>query len=187
MRNEPHQQKKETLSKELQKLRLQRQKTIADVAGAVEVDIEVFARFENGEDTPSEEILLLLISYFELSDTSAAKLWRLAGFSRDEQKLDDLMDALQDAGAFALPQDAKIAYTDIAQAHKNDHGIVLNFMQSGGPMGKPLVVSRLGMSTEHAKNIVKLLLAALQENPSNANSVQRLLEPPQDSTDKEAA
>lgn len=177
MSSEPRRQKQETLSKELKKLRLQQQKTIADVAGAVEVDIELLARFENGEAAPSEEILLLLISYFELSDTSAAKLWRLAGFSRDEQKLDDLFDALQEAGAFALPQDAKIAYTDIAQAHKNDHGIVLNFMQSGGPMGKPLVVSRLGMSTEHAKNIVKLLLAALEDQPSNKPQ-QRLLEPP---------
>lgn len=179
MRNEPHRQKQESFSAELKKLRLQHQKTIADVAGAIELDVEVVARYENGDERPSEEILLLLISYFKVSDTTAAKLWKLAGYGEQGQRIDSLLDALQDAGAFALPKDAKITYTDIVQAQKNAQGLVLNFMQSGGPMGKPLVVSRLGMSAEQAKNVVTVLIAALKEQP-DTKAQQRLLEPPKD-------
>ncbi len=165
------------LGSELKKLRLQLQQSIAEVSGSVEVDIEELARIENGETRPAEEILLLLISHFGLTEDKASKLWNLAGYGREEMKAQDIIDEVQQAGAFVLPQDARIIYTDVTHASASNHGVTINFMQSAGPMGKPMIVSRMGMSREHAKSLATLLNKILEEETPQ----QRLLQAPKQS------
>ena len=169
------------LGSALKKLRLKYQQSIAEVSGSVEVDVEQLASYENGEDRPSEEILLLLISHFDLSETMASKLWQLAGYHRDEFSNELLPDEAKQASAFVLLQNAQIVYSDVTHAAANQHGIVLNFMQSGGPMGKPLVVSRLGLSREHAKHLVDLLNEII-EPPKPA--APKLLAPPKNNQNR---
>jgi transcriptional regulator with XRE-family HTH domain len=164
------------LGSELQKIRLKNRQSIAEVSGSVEIDIEELARYENGESRPPEEILLLLISHFNLSEEKAGSLWQLAGYSKDEPRAQDFIDELHQAGAFVLPQDARILFTDVTHASANQHGVTINFMQSAGPMGKPMIVSRMGMSREHAENLRQLLDKILhEEKPS-----PKLLAPPKD-------
>lgn len=174
MGDNPQQKQYRQLGSELKKLRLQNQQSIAEVSGSVEIDIEDLARFENGETRPGEEILLLLISHFDLTEEKATKLWGLAGYGTEDSRVQDLIDEIQQAGAFVLPQDARIMYTDVTHASASKHGVVINFMQSAGPMGKPMIVSRMGMSKEHAKSMIELLQKIVdQEEPS-----PRLLEAP---------
>lgn len=173
-----HSQQKhfQSLGSELQKIRLKHRQSIAEVSGSVEIDVEQLARYENGEARPPEEILLLLISHFDLTEEKAGGLWQLAGYSKDEPRTQDFIDELQQAGAFVLPQDARILYTDVTHASANQHGLTINFMQSAGPMGKPMIISRMGMSREHAENLRDLLdKILLDEKPK-----QRLLEAPRD-------
>jgi hypothetical protein len=44
----------------------------------------------------------------------------------------------------------------------NNFGVVLSFMQNIGPHNQPIVVSRLGMSKEHAKSVVDVLSRTLK-------------------------
>lgn len=165
----------ESLGNELRNIRLRLRQTIAEVSGSVEINVEDLARYENGEARPDEEILLLLISHFDISDDAAAKIWNLAGYGREGAKVHDFTDDSQQAGAFVLPQDARVVYTDVTHASANQNGAVINFMQSAGPMGKPMIVSRVGMSREHAQSLLELLQGILhQQKPE-----PRLLQEPE--------
>ena len=72
----------------------------------------------------------------------------------------DELGAIKQA-VMVMPVDMRIAYTDMAHVVVNDHGVVMNFMQTGGPNNQPMVVSRVGMSKEHAAHIVDLLQRTL--------------------------
>lgn len=69
-----------------------------------------------------------------------------------------------------------ILYTDNINMVTNKHGVVLNVMQNLGQQNDMRIVSRIGMSREHAKEFVdklgKLLLLTesnLQEGKKNTN------------------
>lgn len=174
-----------TLGYQLHSLREKKNQTLIEVSGAVEIDAESLLNIERGSVLPSEDILLLLISYFGLQNEAALKLWKLAGY-------DKLLDASQPDSDFLsqqsavllLPIDARIIYSDSVQIKKNDHGIVMNFMQSGGQNGgQPTPISRVGMSREHAQNVINLLQKVLsnldatkqlsQKNPKNKTTSKK--------------
>src|SRR3990167_6432152 len=96
--------------------------TLAEVSGAVEIDIDLMQRIESGMQIPSEEILLLLISHFDINDDEAASLWELAGYTDDDTQPNSVLS----------PDNLKILYTDMTHITSNRHGVVMNFMQSTG-------------------------------------------------------
>jgi transcriptional regulator with XRE-family HTH domain len=183
-----YQQKQhERLGKELRNIRVQLRESMAEVSGSVEIDIDDLAQFESGELRPSEEILLLLISHFDLDDGRAAKLWDLAGYSKDSTQPESEEDMhrrlareIDEAGVFVAPSDVKVIYTDMAHMVAGKHGVIINFMQSVGPMGKPMIVSRVGMSREHARNIMELLQKATDESDQSPRLLGAPESPPQD-------
>ncbi|GAC1391110.1 MAG: hypothetical protein NVSMB46_02440 [Candidatus Saccharimonadales bacterium] len=157
----------ELLGAKLRRLRVMRQESIADVSGAVEIDIDALTSIENGSQRPGEDILLLLISHFGVKEDAALKLWQLAGYS--QQNLPPttvpINDELQSLPTVVVvPLDARIAYTDIVHVMVNDFGVVMNFMQGSGTSTQPLVVARLGMSKEHAYSVLEVLQKTLQQN-----------------------
>lgn len=134
---------------------------MAEVSGAVEIDLDQLSGIETGTVRPNEEILLLLISHFDLKDEEADKLWKLAGY---EQQADTNTSANESQPAFVLsPEDLKIVYTDMIHISVNNYGVVMNFMQSGGTQNQPLAISRVGMSREHAESMLKLLQQSLSQ------------------------
>ena len=177
MSDQFRQQVFEELGKELRKLRLQKQLSIAEVSGAVEVDVETMAAWENGEARPSEEVLLLLIGFFDVPDEKATRIWSIAGYNSNGQP-QDLIDDMHQVGAFVTPQDARILYTDMTHTSASKHGMTINFMQSAGPLGKPMIVSRVGMSREHAENLLKLLQEVLSSEDQDTPRSTKLLPPP---------
>lgn len=150
----------------LKKMRVQRQETLAEVSGAVEIDAELLSAYESGTQRPSEEILMLLMSHFSLKEEEADKLWDMAGYSRD--RVADTAPASDDGSdrppVIVMPMDVRIVYTDMVHLTANDFGVVMNFMQTGGPSGKPLAISRIGMSREHAKSVLELLQKTLAQS-----------------------
>ena len=135
----------------LKRLRQRLQETLAEVSGAVEIDADYLDQIEQGHSRPSEDILELLINHFDIKDEDAKQLWQLAGYESDE------------AAVAVLPADVRIAYTDMLNVIVNDFGVTLQFMQTNGPDHKPLIVSRLGMSKDHARNIVNLMQRTLNQ------------------------
>lgn len=147
----------------LRRMREQKQQSLAEVSGAVEIDISALTDIEQGRRRPSEDILHLLISHFGVKEEEAIKMWELAGYTSKpgypEPGTDENVQPV-----FVMPMDVRIVYTDMVHVMVNNHGVVMNFMQSAGPGNKPLAVSRIGMSREHAESVLALLQKALQKD-----------------------
>lgn len=151
----------------LKKLRSKASKTPAEVSGAVEIDESRLKAFENGEQRPSEDILLLLIQHFQLKDEQADELWKLAGYNGDPQAehffINDEQGNPQQVTVSVTPHDARIVYTDMIQVMVNNYGVIINFLQGAGPSNQPLAVSRVGMSKEHARSVLEVLKKTLDQ------------------------
>jgi len=146
-------------------IRVAANETIENVADAVEISLEELSNIETGKKLPSEDILELFISHFALRDTEAVRLWELAGYSYEEE-LRMAFEGNDDKKPKELnvhvPQDMQILFTDMVHVSGNKYGLVVNFIQGVGPTGKPTVVSRVGMSKEHAESLVDVLQKSIK-------------------------
>ncbi len=147
------------LGRQLKILRDKAKETLAEASGAVEIDVRQLASYELGQARPSEDILLLLISHFGAKDDEALRLWELAGYHIDKIPVVrlEVNDGQQSAG------DSPILFTDIVDVVVNNYGVVMNFMQSGGPSNPPVPVAKVGMSREHAKSVLQILKVTLNQ------------------------
>lgn len=174
----------------LKELRLTQKKSYAEVSGAVEISEQKLQDYEAGKSRPSEDILMLLIQHFQLKDSQASELWRLAGYEKfqDEARFymnDDLGEVKESRTLFVDAEDAKIVYTDMVQIMVNNYGVIMNFMQGAGSQSQPLAVSRVGMSKEHARSILELLKTTLEQAESqSALHTPRQLSAPKNNEDQ---
>jgi hypothetical protein len=136
-------------------MRVNRRESLAEVSGAVEIDVDTLSVIERGTERPNEEILLLLISHFSIKDEEADVLWKLAGY--------DVEPETKPVAVIAA-EDLRIVYTDLLHVTVNDFGVVMNFMQNGG--GQPQAIARVGMSREHALSVLEVLQKTLSSQQS---------------------
>lgn len=164
----PYQQ----LGNELKRMRQKLQESVAEVSGAVEIEVEALTAIEKGLKRPSEDILLLLISHFAIKEDDATKLWDLAGYDFQqlsyEQAVSNQEDNTDKPAVVVMPHDARINYTDMVHVMVNNYGVVMNFMQGAGPNNQPLAVARVGMSREHAKSVLEVLQRTLAQSEQKA-------------------
>lgn len=168
-----------TLGARLKGMREHLRESLAEVAGSVEIEIDALSSIEKGSNRPSEDILLLLISHFAVKEDEATKLWELAGYDQTDTGITNIAndpEGIIKNSVMVMPVDARIMYTDMAHVMVNNHGVIMNFMQTAGPNNQPLVVSRLGMSREHAESLLELLQKTLAQQESE---VQKSLPEPQ--------
>lgn len=153
-----------TLGTHLKYLREQSHQTLSEVSGAVEIDEKTLARIESGAERPAEDILLLLISHFEMQDQEALQLWELAGYEggmHDKPRTnDDLLHAANKAVVMLLAVDTRTMYSDEMTAEGNQAGITLTFSQTGGQK-QSMPVARVGMSYEQAEKVAQTLQQVL--------------------------
>ncbi len=147
------------LGQELARIRTRMQESIAEVSGAVEISDERLTSYEKGEARPSEDILQLLITHFNLRDEESDELWELAGYDDKQPASTSTPEEgfNHQAAVMLLPLDARIVYSDTYQVMINQYGVVMNFMQNAGTNGQSIAVARVGMSIEHAKRVVETL------------------------------
>jgi hypothetical protein len=62
------------------------------------------------------------------------------------------------------PQRTPVLYTDSVYIKANKNGVVLDFAQQLGPSNQYTVVSRIGMSKNHAEELVEHLEALLRQD-----------------------
>src|SRR5579872_5606151 len=108
------------LGSQLKAIRHKQQETIAEVAVAVEVDIESLAKIENGQERPSEDVLMLLMSHFNLPDDDAVRLWEMANY--DRRDLDSEEDLQSKTIVMLSALDARILYSDGINVAVNKSG-----------------------------------------------------------------
>ncbi len=140
-----------SLGRQLKRLRVRRRESVAEVSGAVEIDIEALTAIEQGTERPKEDILLLLMSHFEMKEEEADTVWKLAGYETEPEQKQVVMMA---------PEDLRVIYTDMVHVTVSNFGVVMNFMQNNGS-SHPMAISRVGMSREHAEKVLEVLQKTL--------------------------
>lgn len=146
-----------TLGTHLKYLREQLKKSTAEVAGAVEIDEEQLSRIEAGAERPAEDILLLLITHFDMPDQEAVQLWELAGYDGEvpEQIRPEIDVANGKSVVMLLALDTRTMYSDGAEIVATPGGVTINFSQAGKQGQMP--VARVGMSLEQAEQVLHAL------------------------------
>ena len=181
MSERPQRTPYQSLGNTLKRVREKCKETLAEVSGAVEIDVQTLEYIEAGHDRPSEDILLLLISHFGMREDEASELWDLAGYDQSVLPFPGISsqeDSVPKQSIIILPVDNRISYTDTVHVMVNNYGVVMNFMQGAGQAGQPMVVARLGMSREHAQSVLDLLKRTLEQSeqkslPAPNNKQQR--------------
>lgn len=167
-----------TLGRHLKYVREQSQQTLAEVSGAVEINEVNLERIESGEERPAEDILLLLISHFDVQDREAVQLWELADYDTDmPEQIKPNIDAHQLHGkstVMLLAMDMRTMYSDGLEATSNPAGVTLNFTQASGP-GTANPVAKVGMSYEQAGQVLQILQQVLWQ--AQAQRVPKSLPP----------
>lgn len=151
-----------TLGKHLKYLREQQEESLAEVSGAVEIDARQLERIEAGQERPSEDILLLIISHFDMDEQAAVRLWELADYGNElpdhvKQGVDQLTGKQV---VMLLATDTRTQYSDGVQATANKAGLTLQFTQANGK-DSAITVSKVGMSLEQAREVVRELERAM--------------------------
>lgn len=162
----------------LKRLRQAQKESLAEAAGAVELNEEDLLRIEQGYERPSEEILMLLIKHFAMREDDAVKLWELAGYDGAESEADepDIHSANPKSIVMTIALDPRIMYTDSVQIQGSKHGIVFTFMQPGSGQTPIMPISRVGMSRDQARKMLEVLQDTLRhlDNVSDGSDPKQL-------------
>ncbi|HVW23169.1 MAG TPA: helix-turn-helix transcriptional regulator [Candidatus Saccharimonadales bacterium] len=145
----------QTLGVALKQMREQARQTLLEVAGAVEIDSKTLENIETGEERPSEDILNLLINYFDMDDQIANRLWNLAGYEADQEDRTDAA-SINKSLVMLFAQDPRTIYSDGLDITCNQSGVTLSFTQTTDK-DSSLPVARIGMSYEQAERVMHAL------------------------------
>ena len=169
-----------SLGSHLKFVREQSKQSIAEVSGAVEIDEHHLEKIEAGLVRPEEDILLLLISYFNVKDREAVQLWELAEYDSDMpddiRGYDEPAPATSKSVLMIMAMDMRTMYSDGVDITVNQAGVTLNFTQSQAK-GQPASVGRIGMSHFQAAAMIDAVQKAMLH--AKYNTGKRLLPPPQ--------
>jgi transcriptional regulator with XRE-family HTH domain len=162
MNNERQELPFKNLGQRLKVIRQKLHESVAEVSGAVEIEEQHLQRIEQGEERPTEDILLLLINHFGMQDDDAANLWQLAGYDQPSDNDNPHGNEAQSSRTMVMIMavDPRIIYSDGVQVTANASGVVLNFSQGAGTPHN-LTTARIGMSREQAAGLMRTLEQAL--------------------------
>jgi transcriptional regulator with XRE-family HTH domain len=143
-----------SLGKHLKYLREQHKQSLAEVSGAVEIDERTLERIEEGTLRPDEDILLLLITHFEMPDQEAVQLWEMAGYDGElPDQIQPVEVSATKQAVVVLAMDVRTVYSDGLEIIANPAGLTLNFTQTASAT-KSNSVARVGMSLEQAEQVL---------------------------------
>lgn len=161
----------EILGKKLKEYRTSRNESITEVAAALKRDRTHLSKIENGHEKPSIQILNLLIDHFSLTKAESIQLFYLAGYNGrglvqvsdkniielPSRKEDRTMENQEEKNMIKvnIPNNASVLYSDSVFVTTSSYGIVFDFAQVVGL--EQNVVSRIGMSKEHAVALLNVL------------------------------
>ncbi len=149
------------------------QESLGEVSGAVEIAVEQLDQFERGAELPNEDILMLLISHFNLADDEAVEMWELAGYDlsvrqrmQDGEQIESSNPSeptsfRQPSPIMMIALDSRVLYTNGADIITDDSGVVINFTQADSNNQQRYAVSRVGMSYVQAEQLLQTLGRAL--------------------------
>ncbi len=157
-----------SLGEQLKTIREKMHESVAEVSGAVEIDETALSDIEKGQKRPTEDILMLLISHFNMQDDEATNLWKLAGYEqpRDGEPVQPRGHNHSDempgnrATVLIMAVDPRVIYSDGVAVTANRSGVTLDFTQ-GANTPQSITTARIGMSREQAESVILALQTAL--------------------------
>ncbi len=160
------------LGKHLRNVRELSKRSIAEVSGAIEIDEKTLKRIEVGQDRPEEDVMLLLISYFNVQDQEALHLWELAEYDSEitdhvqfsETNSDPEVASLMSKSIIMmLAMDVRTMYSDGIDIQTTLAGVTLNFTQTSQNNGQNnnISVAKVGLSHNQAEEVLRSLERAL--------------------------
>jgi transcriptional regulator with XRE-family HTH domain len=163
------------LGEELKDIRQKHHESMAEVSGAVEIDIDFLERIEVGQERPSEDLLMLLISHFDIDEEESLSLWQAAGYyfgqAIDRSPLNNDLDR---SVLVMMALDSRVLYSDNVEVSADKKGVVVNFLQQGTSANQQVPIARIGMSHEQAKDLLQSLHQSLV-NVSSQPAQKRLM------------
>lgn len=158
--------------------RVQKGENITQAAKGLELDRTYLSRLENGHLQPTRKLLEKICEYYLIPEDEASEIYTLAGYAGKDivmqnkkgEGVERRMEGNQiseSRGAKGIelnvPSNAVVLYTDSAFVTTNEFGICIDFAQRLGSTNKHNVVTRVGMSKEHARALIKVLQERLKE------------------------
>jgi len=160
--------------------------SIKDTAGAIGIDRTYLSRIENGHEKPSKELFWKIVNFFDLTDDRnvVMNLANQIGLipevaygrrevqtdMKDQMKPETGIQELKEVKVTVDPAKSAVLYTDSVFVTRSQYGLVFDFAQAMGSSNEHMIVSRIGMSEEHAKALLKVLESKLKESiKSKAN------------------
>jgi len=146
--------------------------SMEELASKANISRGYLSRIESGNAKPSPTVLLDLTSSLGLSVNESASIWNNLGYSSKEKEQAETIQKLKKTQAqtgttqgktfikpeVRIPSDLKSYFSDSAIVDSTPFGIQVSFAQtSTGNATIHNVVSRVGMSREHAEALVKAL------------------------------
>jgi len=150
------------LGNQIKKSRITSKLDLDEVSEAIEIDEKTLKKIEIGALRPDEDILELLISYLNIGDKEADKLWDLAGYDLSEESDSPAETNLSKGIVMLLTplNDNRTSYSDFLDVHYDKSGMVLNFKQVSG-QNKPVDVAKIGVSYTQAQEIIRTIQRVL--------------------------
>lgn len=154
------------------KLLLTQRKTLGwtsqQTAQILKVSPAYYSKLENGKEKPSRALVADIISKFQLALEDSRLLEQYAGYGTGSSIIDQTSESGVDQASLvstapSFDRNTQVLYSDAMYITITENGVVLDFAQQQGATTQQDVVSRIGLSHEHAKKISDLLVQQLRQ------------------------
>ena len=150
-----------SLGNKIKKSRILNNMELIEVSEAIEIEVNILKKIESGMLRPDEDILELLITYLNIEDNEADKLWELAGYESESVEEPKEINLTKGIVMMLSPLvNDKASYSDFLDVHYDKSGIVLHFKQVSGQK-KPVDVAKVGVSYSQAQEIIRTIQRVL--------------------------
>ncbi|MDO8639201.1 MAG: DUF3467 domain-containing protein [Candidatus Daviesbacteria bacterium] len=158
----------------IREFRKNKEESLLRVSSSLGIDKTYLSKLENGHLKPSKKILERISNYYSLSEEKMIILYDFAGYGEEEKqfrqnedereviKMDESPSSVitkgkEGAVEIGVPNNVQVLYSNAVFITSDDFGVVLDFAQRLGSTSNHNVVSRIGMSFDHAENFLKVL------------------------------
>lgn len=159
------------IGKTIRQMRMKKGISIAELARRMKCSRPYLYDVEASVTPIAPEVLYRISDSLALSPVEAREFGiNIVKDDPDLKKTDRMLESSPDGITnrepvvnIKVPDSLSILYSDMVSVTSTDFGIVFDFGQKMGPTNQVNIVSRIGMSAEHAKALSKLLINKLDE------------------------
>lgn len=132
-----------------------------DAAQKLKLSPAYYSRLENGKEKPSPDLLNKIAVEYNLPLEDQRLLSQLAGYTTNAESeggnTSVATQALQEVQIKVNAEALPVLFSDSMFVTVSENGVVFDFAQKVGPTNEQQIVTRVGVSYNHAEKIHKLL------------------------------